>query len=268
MSALLTTISHWPLVTIGFSTGVSGDANAGTCSMRRTRFRHDVLPLVCTELAFSDGHTTDGGLNVDVGDAGPSTEDVRTSGGADDASPITVLSGASSVDAESCNPLPRRYIATLRGPHFCCSMPRNLPIGPRGTSRWPSGRVARACFSTSDAKCTPRCCSFSGSTGDACGSTGLDVKVGVVGEGREAAVESERWCRSGRGGSPSKSNASIRWCSAAQYACDSTSWVHNDLQRGGCQFQFPIVKIKTLSGVCMRDTGTLTRLRRPTGTGG
>lgn len=130
MSALLTTISHWPLVTIGLSTGVSGEANAGTCSIRRTRIRQDVLldafdvfgvgswpPTV-----FSDngdpGHTMDGGLSVDVGEIGPCASDVtggeRTSG---IFSLWLWLSEAATVELEPRCP-PRRYIATLRGPHL------------------------------------------------------------------------------------------------------------------------------------------------------
>lgn len=135
MIALLTTISHWPLVTIGLSTGVSGDASAGTCNMRRTRFCHDVLPSDCgfsvnelesETIAFSDvadrGQLTDGGRKVDAGEIGPVMDPRMSGGGSGLPMPTPTPSEPVTVDVESPAP-PRKYIATLLGPHFCCRRP-------------------------------------------------------------------------------------------------------------------------------------------------
>ena len=79
MHALRTTISHCPRVTTGFRTGVSGEANAGTCNIRRTRVCHELFfPSACAPAPFGfseigdvdAGHATDGGRRVDAGDMG------------------------------------------------------------------------------------------------------------------------------------------------------------------------------------------------------
>ena len=101
------------------------------------------------------------------------------------------MSVVATVDVES-RPPPSRYIATLRGPHFVCTLLRSLPIAPGGASRGPRGRFASVAslVSTVEAKCTPRDC-FSGSMGCACGTTEGEAKVGVVGDGSDPANESD-----------------------------------------------------------------------------
>ena len=115
-----------------------------------------------------------------------------------------------TVDVES-RPPPSRYIATLRGPHFVCTLLRSLPTAPGGASRGPRGRLASVAslVSTVEAKCTPRD-GFSRSTGWACGMTDGEANVGIVGEGAEPPNESDRRARDERGGRPSKSKVSIR----------------------------------------------------------
>lgn len=92
MTALRTTISHCPRVTTGFSTGVSGDANAGTSNIRRRRTCHGCPLPSCASSAlptavFSDtedaaaGHTTDGARSVDVGDRGQTDADAAVAAG-------------------------------------------------------------------------------------------------------------------------------------------------------------------------------------------
>ena len=236
MIALLTTISHCPLVTMGFSTGVSGDANAGTCSMRLTRFCHDSLGCAFgfdgnEASVFSDvgdvGKAIDGGLRVEVGDIGPAI-DPRSSARRSETFVLT-LSGPVTVDVESPAP-PRKYIATLRGPHFDCRYPRSLSTGPTSTSGLVGVAEAdgRREALTSEAKWTPRD-GFSRSMAGACGTTAGAANVGVAAEGSELTADSARLCRDERFGRPSKSKASIRWCSAAHRACDSMSSEHIEL---------------------------------------
>ena len=195
---LRTTISHCPLVMIGFSTGVSGDPNAGTCSIRLTRD----LQVVFTSSAgqtirgFSDGagSTMDGGRRVDDGDTGMPGAAVWV---ADE------LSGRPSSATEVEGVIRDIKIPMLLGMHSACTFPRNLRTRP-GLKVLEAGEQRPLFPSVSDAKWTPR--DFSRSDGAAKLAC---AKVGVVGDGRVPVVELFRLGRGGRGGSPSKSNTPI-----------------------------------------------------------